>query len=143
MKIISPKGLELLKQFEGCRLVAYRCPAGVLTIGYGHTGSDVMAGERISQMMADELLRCDLLHYEQMVLDLVAIPLTQPQFDALVCITYNIGGKAFAESTLLKYVNQGNILEASNQFLKWNKIKGKVSKGLTERRKQERELFLS
>ena len=86
----SQTAVDMIKSFEGCRLDAYRCPAGVLTIGYGHTGKDVYEGLKISAAEAEALLRIDLQKYERAVENL-GITLTQPQFDALVSFSYNCG----------------------------------------------------
>ncbi len=142
MKKISIKGLDLIKQFEGCRLKAYRCPANVLTIGWGHTG-DVKEGQVITQEQADRLLELDVLQFEVGVNNLVQHPINQNQFDALVSFAYNCGVGALSKSTLLKYVNLGRFEEASNELPKWNKGGGKVLQGLITRRKKERDLFLT
>lgn len=138
----SQAGTELIQSFEGCKLNAYVCPAGVLTIGWGHTGKDVTPGQCISQARADELLAQDLAPRERDVERLVKVPLTQHQFDALVSFVYNLGAGALAGSTLLKKLNAGNYAGAADEFLKWNKAGGKVLPGLSRRRAAERELFL-
>jgi lysozyme len=139
--ITSKDGINLIKRFEGCKLKAYRCPAGVLTIGFGCT-EGVTEGMTISQDMADYLLGKELAEFEMGIAGLVTHKLTQPQFDALVCFTYNVGLGAFKKSTLLKRINAGEMLPAAEEFLKWDKAAGKVLPGLTARRKAERELFL-
>ncbi len=139
---ISQKGLDLLKQFEGCKLDAYRCPAGVWTIGYGHT-RDVEPGQVITRAEAEDLLREDLADFEEAVGDVVEIELTQGQFDALVSFAYNVGKGALRSSTLLRLLNNNDIQGAANQFVRWNKAGGQVLKGLTRRRLAEKELFLS
>lgn len=141
-KITSNKGIELIKKFEGCRLAAYKCPAGVWTIGYGHT-ANVTSGMAITQQQADNYLREDLARFEKCISDNVKVSINQNQFDALVSFTYNCGAGAFKNSTLLKMLNQGNYKEAAEQLLRWDKANGKVLAGLTRRRKEERELFLS
>jgi lysozyme len=139
----SKKVIVLIKSFEGCRLSTYKCSAGVLTIGYGHTGSDVKDGMKITQAQADEFLKKDLEKFEKGVFSLVTVALTQSQFDALVAFSFNVGLGALKKSTLLRHLNQGAALEASNQFLVWDKVAGKPLAGLTRRRTAERELFLS
>ncbi len=84
---ISQKGIDLIKNFEGCRLNAYKCPAGVWTIGYGHTGSEVKPGLKITQAEAEKILKSDLVVHCNNVSKLVKVPLNQNQFDALV--SYN------------------------------------------------------
>lgn len=139
---ISEKGISLIKNFEGCRLEGYKCPAGVPTIGYGHTGSEVHVGMKITQSEADRLLKNDLIVHCNNVSKLVNVPLNQNQFDALVSLEYNIGYGAFLKSTLLKLLNQKKYNEAAEQFLRWKYAGGKVLAGLERRRKAEKELFL-
>lgn len=142
--LISRNGIELIKRFEGCKLTAYKCPAGVLTIGYGHTGDDVTEGLTISQEDANDLLFDDVLCFENGVNNLVeGLDLSQGMFDALVCFAFNVGLGALKQSTLLKLLKDGKALEASNEFGKWNKSGGKVLDGLTKRRAAEADLFLS
>lgn len=138
-RIINPEGVALLKGFEGCKLTAYLCPAGVWTIGYGHTG-DVFAGQKITQQEADNLLNKDLAVFEQGVDKLTSKYLTENQFSALVCFAYNVGLGNLKSSTLLKKVNLAEP-EASKEFLRWNKAGGKELAGLTRRRKAEQVLF--
>ena len=137
----SQKGIDLIKKFEGCRLEAYRCPAGVWTIGYGHT-KGVQNGQKITQAQAEEFLIEDLKVYEKAVESCVKVPLSQNQFDALVSFCYNCGGEALRTSTLLKLLNEGKYKNAAEQFLRWNKAGGKVLVGLTRRREEEKKLFL-
>lgn len=139
---VSEKGISLIKNFEGCRLEAYKCPAGIPTIGYGHTGSEVHIGMKITQSEADRLLKNDLIIHCNNVSKLVKVPLNQNQFDALVSFEYNIGYGAFLKSTLLKLLNEKKYKEAAEQFLRWKYAGGKVLAGLERRRKAERELFL-
>lgn len=136
-------GINLIKSFEGLSLKAYLCPAGVLTIGYGHTGSNVMPGQIISEEQAENLLRIDLNRFEVGVANSVSASITQNQFDALVSLSFNIGLGAFKNSTLLKLLNDNRPNEAASQFLRWNKGGGKVLPGLTRRREAEMNLFLS
>lgn len=138
---MGENGLRLLKEFEGLRLEAYRCPAGVLTIGYGHT-KGVYEDMTINQDEADSLLREDLDIFEDAVADLVNVPLNQNQFDALVSFTYNLGQGALRKSTLLRILNEGDYEGAAEQLLRWNKAGGVVLKGLVRRREAERKLFL-
>lgn len=142
--LISRNGIELIKRFEGCKLTAYRCPAGKLTVGYGHTGDDVTEGLTISQEDANDLLFDDVLCFENGVNNLVkGLDLSQGMFDALVCFAYNVGLDNLKKSTLLKLLKDGKVLEASEEFVKWNKSNGKVLDGLTKRRAAEADLFLS
>ena len=146
--ITSKAGIELIKLYEGCRLTAYKCPAGVWTIGIGHTGTvngvKISAGMKITEAKAEELLRSDLQRFESAVNALILpyCPLNPYQFDALVSICFNIGITAFSRSTLVKLLTQKRYAEAAEQFLRWNKGGGKVLPGLVKRRNAERALFL-
>jgi lysozyme len=140
--ITSNKGLDLIKRFEGLELKAYRCPAGIVTIGYGHTGADVKMGDVIIEQKATELLAKDLEIFENYVTKFLKVPVNQNQFDALVSFTYNVGAGNLKSSTLLRKLNTGDYKGASEEFKKWNKGGGKVLAGLTKRRNSEKELFL-
>ncbi len=131
-------GIDLIKKFEGCHLTAYKCPAGVLTIGYGHTGG-VAEGQRISQAQAEVYLRADLEKYEKTVEKYAGTyRWTQNEFDAMISFAYNLGSidKLTANGTRSKTV-------IAEKMLLYNKAGGKVLAGLTKRRQAERELFLS
>jgi len=149
-------GIDLLKQFEGIVMkngmaVPYICPTGHPTIGWGCT-FDVkgdlitMQNKPISLMEAEQLLANVLSKFEDAVNRLVKVPLTQNQFDALVCFTFNLGEGNLGASTLLKQLNAKNYQGAADQFLVWNKgkVNGKLVEvaGLTKRRKAERDLFM-
>lgn len=140
-------GRDLIKANEGKRLTAYKCPAGVWTIGWGHTGPDVKPGMTISEAKAETLLTQDLRKFEQAIDGRVSVRLTQNQFDALVSLVYNIGEGNFAGSTVLKRVNAQNWQGAADAFSMWTKarVNGqlKVMPGLVKRRKQEAALFRS
>ena len=142
----STAGKSIIKEFEGFRAIAYLCPAGVWTVGYGSTrinGKPVGKGTKITTEEAEVFLEQDLKSFEDGVSQNVSIELTQNQFDALVCFVYNVGLGNFKKSTLLKKLNAGKLEEAAEEFLKWDKSKGKSLPGLTRRRKAERALFLS
>ncbi len=149
MLYLSKKGFDFLRRWEGCKLKAYKCSAGVWTIGYGHT-KNAKEGQVISQLLADDLLLEDVWYFEQGVRDLVKIPVTQEQFDALVSFGFNVGldqdeddkAEGLGDSTLLKKLNAGDYEGAGDQFLLWDKAKGKVVPGLSRRRRAERALFL-
>jgi lysozyme len=130
-----------LEQFEGLRLTAYKDSVGVLTIGYGHTGKDVVPGLTITQADADQLLASDLVEAENAVSRLVKVPLSDNQFGALVSFTFNVGTSAFAGSSLLKKLNAGDYEAEPAELAKWNKgtVNGKkvVLPGLTNRRAAE------
>lgn len=138
---LSEKGKTLIKKYEGLKLSAYKCPAGVWTIGYGHTAG-VYAGQKITQKQADEIFDKDIKQFEDAVNSLVKVPLKQGQFDALVSFVYNVGKTAFANSTLLKMLNSGNYSGAGEQFNRWVFAGGKKLVGLVKRREEEKELFL-
>lgn len=143
---MSSTGLDLVKSFEGLYLNAYKCPAGVWTIGYGHTGKvdgkSIHAGMKITKAKATQLLKGDMVTFENWVKKLVKVSINQNQFDALVSFAFNCGAGNLQNSTLLKYVNQKKFDAAGDEFLKWNKGGGRVLAGLTRRRKEERKLFL-
>ena len=143
----SEKGIALIKQFEGCKLTAYKDSVGVWTIGYGWTqpvdGKPIRAGMTIKQETAERLLKTGLVSYESDVSRLVKVGLTQGQFDALVSFTYNLGARSLSTSTLMRKLNAGDYAGAADEFLRWNKAGGKVLNGLTRRREAERALFLS
>lgn len=139
---INAAGRAIVKQYEGLRLEAYLCPAGVLTIGYGST-ENVKAGQTITPQQAEALLIKDLEKFEEAVTSLVNVPLTDNQFSALVSFSFNVGANALRDSTLLTLINQRNYQDAAQQFLRWNRANGKELAGLTKRRQAERALFLS
>ena len=138
----SESGLDLIRKYEGLQLAAYVCPGGKLTIGYGHTGPDVTSGRKITAEQANELLVKDVLRFEKAVNELVTVPMTQGMFDALISFSFNLGAGSLKSSTLLKKLNAYDREGAANEFLRWNKAKGKVLAGLTARRESERELFV-
>ena len=145
---ISQKGIDLIKEFEGCKLQAYKCPAGVWTIGIGSTlyanGTKVKQGDNLGNVeQAFELLRNTLNSYEKAV-NAIGAQLTQHEFDALVCLCYNIGAGNFSSSTLVKMLKSKEPKEeTAKQFLRWNKAGGVEMAGLTRRREAEKKLFLT
>lgn len=141
-KEINAAGLAIIKKFEGRRLKAYRCPAGIWTIGYGHTG-DVHEGMEITEEQAEELLRGDIMQAEMDVERLVMVPINSNQFSALVSFTYNVGVQAFKISTLLNRINAGRLQDVSGEIIKWRYANGKELNGLRRRREAERNLFLT
>lgn len=142
---ISAAGLKLIKEFEGLRLTAYVCPAGVLTIGYGSTGSHVMPGKSITRAQADALLLKNLARFEAGVSELITKPLTQGQFDALVSFAFNLGCGALEESTLRRRLNGGEEPNTviAQELPKWVKAGGATLPGLVRRRAAEVELATS
>ena len=137
---ISQEGLALIKKFEGCELEAYKCAAGVLTIGYGHT-KGVTESMKITQSEAESMLVEELVEYEKAVLAAVTISIDQCMFDALVSWTYNLGPTNLRSSTLLKVLNSGAYDDVPSQIKRWNKANGKVLDGLIRRREAEALLF--
>ena len=137
---ISQEGLSLIKKFEGCELEAYKCAAGVWTIGYGST-KGVKEGDTISQEDADKLLTHEMEEYEGYINDLVEVNLEQNQFDALVSWVFNLGPANLKASTLLKVLNATDYEGVPAQIKRWNKAGGKVLQGLIRRREAESLLF--
>lgn len=136
----SKAGVDFIKRFEALRLTAYDDGRGVITIGYGHTAT-ARAGMRITEAQAAELLRSDLSSKEACVERTIRVPVSQTQFDALVSLAYNIGCSAFAKSSVVRYLNNGEQEQAAKAFLMWNKVNGKSWDGLTKRREQEMAMF--
>ncbi len=144
----SLQDIEMIKKHEGLRLNAYMPTRNdVWTIGYGHTRT-AHKGMIITEERAEQLLREDIKWVEKAIKENVKVPLTQNQFDALGSLIYNIGAGAFAKSTLLSRLNNGDYQGAAKQFLVWNKQTNRktgvkeVLPGLVTRRKAEMELFL-
>ena len=134
-------GREIIKHFEGCKLEAYRCPAGVLTIGWGHT-KDVKSGDKITQSMADFLFEQDYKEAERQVQEVVTALLTEQQLGALTRFVFNLGIGQLKVSTLLKKLNQNDYKGAGDEFRKWIYSNGKILPGLVKRREMERMVFL-
>lgn len=142
---ISNKGRDFIKGFEALRLVAYPDPGTggkPWTIGWGHT-KGVKQGDRITQEQAEQFISDDLAVFELTVNSAIKRPMTQNQFDAMVSLAFNIGGPAFAQSTLVKKFNASDVQGAADQFPRWKLSDGKVMPGLVRRRAAEREMFLS
>ena len=142
----SPRGLERIKDFEGFSSTSYLCVAKIPTIGWGNTfyedGTKVKLGDQISKTDALKLLEVVANRdFADKIFPSIKVKVSQSQFDAMVSLAYNIGAGAFLKSTLLKKVNAGDFIGASEEFLKWNKSGGKELLGLTRRRKREQDLF--
>lgn len=145
---VTPEIVAHVKQFEGCRLVAYPDPGSKdgepWTVGYGHTSDGFMKvykGQRITQSQADAALEHDLNETAAAVERLVKVHLSDNQFGALVSFTFNVGITAFSTSTLLKKLNAGNYDAVPAELARWNKNDGKVMKGLVNRRAAEAGLW--
>lgn len=140
---ISKNGITVAHYFESCNLNAYPDPGSKdgkpWTIGWGHTGPEVVKGLRWAQEKADAVFAQDLVARETRVTELTRMPLTQGQFDALVLFEYNTG--SLSTSTLLKMLNAGDYAGAQGQFARWNKNDGKVMRGLVRRRAAEVSLW--
>ena len=144
---IGQAGLSLIKEFEGCKLLSYKCPAGVWTIGIGSTryadGTPVKANQALpNEAAAVQLLTNTIAPYEHSV-NTIGETFTQNEYDALVSLCYNIGSGNFISSTLVKMLKANEPKsEVAKQFLRWDKAGGKPLAGLTRRRNAEAELFL-
>ena len=136
---ISEAGIKLICKWEEFRDYAYVWPAGLWTIGYGHTGG-VKPTDKIDLAQGEAYLRQDLEIVER-CLNALKLELNQNQYDALCSLIFNIGTGKFKRSTMLKYLKTKQYDKASAEFLKWRKANGKVLKGLEARRKDEQELF--
>jgi lysozyme len=139
---ISENGLNLIKQSEALRLDAYQDSVGVWTIGYGHI-SGVKENDRITEEQADAFLKADLETVEKCIANCVSVSLTQGQYDALCSFVFNLGCMALRNSTLLRKLNSGDDVGASEEFQKWSHAGGKVLAGLVTRRAKEAEMFLT
>src|SRR5579872_3041698 len=131
--------MDLVKEFEGCKLEAYQDLGGIWTIGYGHTGADVYRGLVISQARAGQLLDEDLDKTAGYVTAALHVPATQNQFDALCSFAFNV--KGWRGSTLLKLVNARDYAGAAAQFPRWDHVGQKEVAGLLRRRMAEQALF--
>lgn len=150
---LSRNGIAVAHYFESCKLKAYPDPGSKdgkpWTIGWGHTGPEVVKGLVWTQAQADQQFLIDVARFERDVTSLVKVPLTQGQFDALVLFAYNVGSdidadtiaEGLGDSTLLRKLNAGDYEGAALEFRKWNKNDGKVMRGLTRRRAAEECLF--
>ena len=145
---LSSNGFRLLGELEGIVLKPYRDSVGIPTIGIGSTyyedGTKVrMADKPITTERAIQLAKNVVKSFEAKVNKVILLPMTQNQFDSMVLLCYNIGESGFARSSVVRHFNKGNLQKAADSFLLWNKAGGRVLRGLTNRRKKERELFLT
>jgi lysozyme len=145
MTAVDPRGLQLIREFEGLRLTAYRDPVGILTIGWGHTGADVTEGLTITEAEARTLLATDVARVAAGVDRLVTSPVTAAERAALVSFAFNVGLGALSRSTLLRRVNAGDRAAAAAEFARW--VHGTAAgrkvrlAGLVRRRRAEAALF--
>ena len=141
----SANGIAHIKEFEGFRGKRYLCPANKWTIGYGHVIVDseraTLWNVELTEDQATKLLMKDLVRFEDAVSAMVAVPLTQGQFDALVSFAYNLGEAKLRSSTLLKLLNAGDYDGARKQISRWVYSNGKKLEGLIRRRARETEMF--
>jgi GH24 family phage-related lysozyme (muramidase) len=146
MRHAIPEVLDLIRKFEGFSEKMYLCPAGYLTIGYGHV---ILASEKerfvagINEQKAIDVLKQDVMAAEQAVLRLISVPLTDGQFGALVSFTYNLGSGALQRSTLRQKVNRKEDSEVPAEFMKWIWAKNRKLEGLIRRRSAEALLYQS
>ncbi len=137
--------IAFVKDAEGLCLNAYQDGAGVLTIGWGHTGPDVRKGLEISRERADELLQEDMAWVLDLIKITVRVPLNEGQGAAITSLIFNIGSGAWRRSTILRRLNAGDMPGAAREFPRWNKItvggRKVESAGLVNRRKRERAMF--
>lgn len=142
----SQDAIDLMHEFEGCKLTAYPDPGSrdghPWTIGWGSTGPGIAKGTVWTQKQADDRFAADVAKFGSRVRDLLnKAPTTQSQFDAMVSFAYNVGVGAFGSSTLLKLHKAGDYAGAAKQFARWNKNDGKVMNGLVRRRAAEAALY--
>lgn len=150
MRAVNAAGLQLIKDQEGLRLSAYRCKSGKLTIGWGHTGSDVRVGMNITRDTAERLFAQDVQKHASELERFITINVTSNQWGALVSLAFNMGAQKIGRSTLVKLLNAGDVHAAAEQFLEWKYLDSDpgearvmvADKGLLSRRYAERELFL-
>jgi len=135
-------GKDLIKKYEGLKLTSYLCPAGIPTIGWGHTYG-VKLNRTISVEEAEVLLDHDYQEAEDDVLEVVTVPLNENQLGALTSFVFNLGVGKLIGSTLRKKLNQGDYNTAAEEFDKWVFAGGKKLNGLVKRRAEERQLFLA
>ncbi|NBC65031.1 MAG: glycoside hydrolase family protein [Bacteroidetes bacterium] len=133
--------IDIIKEFAGLRLEAYSDQRGNWYIGYGRS-QGVTEGMTITEAEAEQYLREDLRVFEESVSRMVEVNVSENEFSAMVCLTYNIGSGGFAESTVLRKVNEQAWEEAAEAILLWNKVNGQVNEALVNRREKERDLFL-
>ena len=133
-----------IEKWEGCRLTAYVCPAGIWTIGIGHTG-DVKAGDTVTPDEAAQLFDDDCRAVIQQLATYVNVPVTEGQFIALLSLAFNVGAGYVVHNCprLMRALNAGDVEACAHEFLDINRAGGKVLAGLTERRRAEAKLFLS
>lgn len=146
--IINKATVDLVKEFEGFEARAYKCPAGVWTIGYGTTaaagvGIVPVDGMTISKAKAEGYLQAGLSKFANAISLEISAPINENEYGAFVSLAYNVGPDAFKKSSALRHFNAGKKAAAADAILLWNKAGGKISAGLVRRRAAERALFLT
>lgn len=146
--MINSASSALIKDFEKCKLKAYRCPAGVWTIGWGTTaeagvGIKPIYGMVITQDQADHYFNLTIEKFLSEMRSFIKKPINENELGAFVSLAYNIGTPRFNSSSALRFFNAGDKARAADAILLWNKAEGKVSAGLVRRRAAERALFLT
>jgi len=146
--MINQATIDLIKEFEGFRGKAYKCSAGVWTIGYGTTaaagvGIEPVQGMEITEQEAEWYLQKGINKFADSIRGSITVPVNENEFGACVSLAYNIGPAAFKKSSVLRHLNNEDRARAANSFLLWNKAGGKVLKGLVRRREAEKALFLT
>lgn len=145
---IDAAGVQFIAAHEGFSEVKYEDVAGIDSIGYGHRIIPQDAAtygplETVTTELALQILHNDVAHAVSCVNECIEVDLNQDQFNACVSLCYNIGGRAFQDSTLVKMLNNGQFSDAADQFLRWDKSGGVEVEGLLNRRQDEKALFLS
>lgn len=145
---VNKATLDLIKQYEGCKLTAYQDIVGIWTIGYGTTamaglGIEPAKGMTITHERAEDLLRQGVDKFANTVDAMITTKVNQNQRGACVALAYNVGSTAFAKSTVLRELNAGHFDKAAAAFRMWNKAGGEVIQGLVNRREAEIKLFLT
>lgn len=141
--ITCERGQAHIRSYEELRLKAYRCPAGVLTIGWGHTGPEVTEGLTWTAAQCETAFQMDLRQAEDAVMRLVRVPVSIHQHAVLVSFVFNLGRKRLRDSTLLRILNTGNYRGAGAELVRWVYADGRVLKGLVRRREAERALWFA
>lgn len=142
---VPQAAINIIKRYEGLRLEAYKCPAGVWTVGYGSTqlnGKPVKQGDKLTLQQAEELLKKEADNFRIRIAPFIKVSVNENQLSALISLAFNIGVTAFKNSTLLRKLNGKDYFGAADQFLVWTKANGRELLGLKRRREEERALFL-
>lgn len=143
MAYVSNEGRRLIQNYESCRLKAYRDSNGIWTIGWGHTGPEVVQGLEWTQDKADQVFAADLGRFERAVENFLGQSATQGQFDAMVSLAYNIGTEGFRTSSVLRRFNSGDLKGSARAFALWIKDNDSIEEGLVYRRAAEIVRFMS